>query len=283
MRVEASLLPIEGVTIRELRRSDEGATAMDESAATRSTASTKAKRGPVTLAVDVGGSNIKAMLLDKVGRPVCERVKHPTPRPATPRAVTDEIVAVARAIGPFDRVSVGFPGVIFDGCVMTAANLDGKWKGYDLRSNLHKKLAKPVHLTNDADMQGFGAIAGKGVELTITLGTGVGSALFVDGMLVPNLELGHHAFRKGETYEEQLGQHALDEVGKKRWRKRLQLAIDQMLRVFWPRHLYLGGGNSRLINFKLPRNVTAIPNEAGILGGIALWRNRHDPHDTHDH
>jgi len=227
--------------------------------------------GPITFAVDVGGSNIKAMLLDASGRPTTERLKHPTARPATPRAVTAEIVAMAQEIGVFDRVSVGFPGVIIDGRVMTAANLDGKWQHFDLRGALARALGKPVHVTNDADMQGYGAIEGKGVELTITLGTGVGSGLFLDGMLVPNLELGHHAFRKDETYEEQLGQHALEVVGKRRWRKRLKLAIAQIQTAFWPRRLYIGGGNARLIDFKLPPNVTTISNEAGILGGIALW------------
>jgi polyphosphate glucokinase len=96
----------------------------------------------------------------------------------------------------------------------------------------------------------------------------------VDGVLVPNLELGHHAFRKGETYEQQLGQKALKAIGKKRWRKRLNLAIAQMLRVFWPHDLYLGGGNARLIDWKLPPGVMVVPNEYGILGGIALWRDR---------
>jgi polyphosphate glucokinase len=227
--------------------------------------------GKITFAVDVGGSNIKAMLLDATGRPTTERLKRPTPRPATTRPVTATIVAIAKEIGDFDRVSVGFPGVIIDGHVMTAANFDGKWEGFDLRATLQRALGKPVHVCNDADMQGYGAIEGKGVELTITLGTGVGSGLFLEGMLVPNLELGHHAFRKCETYEEQLGQRALERVGKRRWRKRLKLAIAQIQKVFWPRRLYLGGGNARLIDFKLPANVRTIPNEAGILGGNALW------------
>jgi len=227
--------------------------------------------GPITFAVDVGGSNIKAMLLDASGRPTTERLRRPTPRPATTGPVTALIVAMSQEIGAFDRVSVGFPGVIIDGRVMTAANFDGKWEGYDLRATLAREIGKPVHVTNDADMQGYGAIEGKGVELTITFGTGVGSGLFLDGMLVPNLELGHHAFRKGETYEEQLGQRALERVGRRRWRKRLKLAIAQIQKVFWPRRLYLGGGNARLIDFTLPANVKTIPNEAGILGGIALW------------
>lgn len=236
-----------------------------------------AATGPITLSVDVGGSNIKAMPLDARGKPIAERVKLPTPRPATTKAVVATIAQVGAEIvkqsGAFDRVSVGFPGVIRDGAVLTAANFDGDWNGFDLRAAVKRVLKKPTHVLNDADMQGFGAIRGKGVELTVTFGTGIGAGLFVDGKLVPNLELGHHAFRKGETYEEQLGNAALEAVGKKRWKKRVRLAIAQMLKVFWPTHLYLGGGNARLIDWKLPEGVEVVPNEYGILGGIALWRD----------
>ncbi len=234
----------------------------------------KAAKGPVTLSVDVGGSNIKAMPLDRNGRPLRERVKQPTPRPARPHAVVATIAAIARESGAFDRVSVGFPGVVRDGHVLTAVNLDGNWEGFDLQSAVRRRLKRPTQVLNDADMQGHGAIEGKGVELTVTLGTGVGSGLFVDGVLVPNLELGHHAFRKGETYEEQLGQRALENVGRKRWKRRLKLAIAQMLRAFWPHRLYLGGGNARLIDWTLQDGVKIVPNEYGILGGIALWRQR---------
>ena len=231
-------------------------------------------KGPITASVDVGGSNVKAMLLDANGKSLTQRTKRPTPRPARPPAVVDAIVALARSHGDFDRVSVGFPGVIRDGHVLTAVNLDGNWIGFDLEGALEKKLKKDVRVLNDAAIQGFGAISGKGVELTITLGTGVGSSLFVDGRHTGSLELGHHAFRKGETYEQQLGQRALDEVGRKRWRKRLKLAIAQLQRVFWPDRLYLGGGNSRLVDWKLPKGVQVVANELGVLGGIALWRGQ---------
>ncbi|MBL8842884.1 MAG: ROK family protein [Planctomycetes bacterium] len=230
-------------------------------------------KGPVTLSIDVGGSNIKAMLLDPRGKPLTERVKLPTPRPATPAAVVATIAKVAEQAGAFERVSVGFPGVIRAGRVLTAVNFDGKWAGFDLQAAVQKKLKKPSRVLNDADMQGYGAIEGSGVELTVTFGTGVGSGLFVDGKLVENLELGHHAFRKGETYEQQLGQKALDTVGKRRWKKRMKLAIAQLLRVFWPRRLCLGGGNARLVDWKLPAGVVVVPNEYGILGGIALWKD----------
>jgi polyphosphate glucokinase len=100
---------------------------------------------------------------------------------------------------------VGFPGVVKAGVTKTAANVDAEWIGFDLESALSQQLEKPVRVINDADMQGLGSIAGKGVELVLTFGTGLGGALFLDGKLVPNLEPGHHEFRKGNTYEQQLG------------------------------------------------------------------------------
>jgi len=230
-------------------------------------------KSPVTLSVDVGGSNVKAMKLDAKGKALTQRIKIPTPRPARPAAVVATIARIAAQSGAFDRVSVGFPGVIRGGRVLTAVNFDGRWAGFDLEKAVAKALRKPTRVLNDADMQGFGAIRGTGVELTITLGTGVGSGLFVDGKLVPNLELGHHALRKGETYEEQLGQRALDRVGRRRWKRRLKLAIQQIERAFWPTRLWIGGGNARLIDWQLPPGVAVVPNEYGILGGIALWRD----------
>jgi len=230
-------------------------------------------KGPVTLSVDVGGSNVKAMRLDAKGKALSERIKLPTPRPARPAGIVAAIAKIAAQSGGFDRVSVGFPGVIRSGCVLTAVNLDGKWTNFDLQTAVANALRRPTRVLNDADMQGYGAIKGTGVELTITLGTGVGSGLFVDGQLVPNLELGHHALRKGETYEEQLGQAALDRVGRRRWKRRLKLAIEQIERAFWPTRLCIGGGNARLIDWKLPAGVEVVPNEYGILGGIALWRD----------
>ena len=132
-------------------------------------------------------------------------------------------------------------------------------------------------MVNDADVQGFGAICGRGVELVLTLGTGVGSALFVDGRLVPNLELAHHPFRKGKSYEDHLGKTALGSIGKKKWNQRVIRAIQQLEKLFNYDHLYVGGGNARKINVKLPGNVKIVSNVAGLLGGIALWRQENQP------
>jgi polyphosphate glucokinase len=173
----------------------------------------------------------------------------------------------------FDRVSVGFPGVVRQGVTETAVNLHPDWLGFDLADTLSHQLGKPVRVANDADLQGLGAVSGTGVEMVITLGTGIGAALFLNGKLVPNLELGHHPFRKGETYEEQLGRAALDVIGKKRWNRRLEKAIDLLERIYNYDCLYLGGGNTKKIDFVLPPNVKITPNVTGLLGGIALWRD----------
>jgi polyphosphate glucokinase len=226
-----------------------------------------------TLAVDIGGSGIKAIVLDTSGNPQTERSRVETPQPPLTQPVISAISSLAAAQGEFDRVSVGFPGVVRRGVTETAANLDPEWIGFDLGSALVQSLAKPVRVANDADMQGLGATSGQGVELVITLGTGFGSALFLEGKLVPNLELGHHPFRKGETYEEQLGRRALDEVGSKKWNLRLEKAIASIQHLFNCDRLYIGGGEAKKVTLDLPSNVKIIPNLSGLLGGIALWQD----------
>lgn len=225
-----------------------------------------------TLAVDIGGSGIKVIVLDTDGNPQTERSRMETPHPAKPDAVIAVIIELAAAQGDFDRVSVGFPGVVRNGVTETAANLTPDWVGFDLATVLSHHWGKPVRVANDADIQGFGAISGYGVELVITLGTGLGSALFLSGNLVPNLELAHHDFRHSKTYEEQLGRAALDKVGKEKWNERLEKAIASLQSLFNYDYLYIGGGNAKKVALNLPSNAKIISNETGLLGGIALWR-----------
>lgn len=226
-----------------------------------------------TLSVDIGGSGIKVMVLDEAGNSLTERSRKETPQPPKPDAVIDAIAQLAAGQGEFHRVSVGFPGVVSGGVTKTAVNLDPDWIGLDLVTALSERLGKPVRVANDADIQGLAAISGSGVELVVTLGTGFGSALFVDGKLVPNLEMGHHRFRKGETYEEQLGRAALDKVGEKKWNERLGKAIASLEHLFNYEYLYIGGGEAKKITIDLPPNVKVVPNVNGLLGGIALWRD----------
>ncbi len=228
---------------------------------------------PITLAIDVGGTGLKALLLDPNGNPLTKRVRVPTPRPARPKALVAALEDLIRPLGAFDRVSVGFPGVVVDGTIRTAPNLDGKWSGFPLARLLSFKLGKPVRVLNDAGVQGYGVIEGKGVEMVLTLGTGMGCALYNDGRYVPNLELAHHPFRGHKTYEDEVGGRALEKVGKKRWNRRVAAVIAQIEPIWNPRRLYLGGGNAKHLRLKLPKHVSVTENVAGLLGGIALWRD----------
>ena len=226
-----------------------------------------------TLSVDIGGSGVKVMVLDVNGNSLTKKLRVETPQPASKKLVIEAILELAGMGGEFERVSVGFPGVVRNGITNTAVNLHPDWIDFDLATALSVLLKKPVKVVNDADMQGLAAIYGEGVELVITLGTGFGSALFVNGKLVPNLEMGHHRFRKSETYEEQLSRAALEKVGAEKWNKRLQKAIDSLQDLFNYDYLYIGGGEAENINLDLSANVKVIPNVFGLLGGIALWRD----------
>jgi polyphosphate glucokinase len=226
---------------------------------------------PVTLSIDIGGSGIKAMLLNARGKPISARERIVTPAVPTPHAVLRALETLRARLGGFDRVSVGFPGVVKHGITYVAVNLHPRWANFPLERELERRWKKPVRVANDASVQGYGAITGRGVELVLTLGTGMGSAIFTDGKLCPGLELGHHPWRE-KTYEDYLGRRGLDRYGKKQWNKRLQEAIEQTAATFNWDHLYLGGGNTKKITFKLPKNVSVVSNEDGILGGVALWR-----------
>lgn len=244
----------------------------------RTVASKPAKastQSPITLAIDIGGSGLKAMLLDPAGNPCSERQRLATPKIPTPAAVLKKLDALRKMLGKFDRVSVGFPGVIKHGKTYGAFNLHPRWAGgFPLQSELERLWRKPVRVCNDAAVQGYGAIKGVGVELTLTLGTGLGGALFSDGHLCPGLELGHHPWRaKGMTYEDYLGRRGIDRFGKKHWNKLLKEAIDQTEKLFNWDHLYIGGGNTKKIEFAPGPNVTIISNETGLLGGVKLWKD----------
>jgi polyphosphate glucokinase len=231
---------------------------------------------PVTLAFDIGGTGVKCMLLDYKGKPLSERERIETPQPATTEAVIEVMDGMAQKLKEkgFNRVSVGFPGVVKRGATLTAHNLHPSWIGFELEKVLARKWRKPVRVMNDAAVQGFGAIHGRGVELVITLGTGFGSSLYSNGRLTPGLELAHHPWRKDKTYEDDLGKKGLAKHGRKRWNKLIKQAIEQLEALFNYDHLYIGGGNAVKIDFALPDHVTRIPNEDGLLGGVMLWKEQ---------
>ena len=227
-----------------------------------------------TLAIDIGGTGIKLAVLDGAGNMIGKRVRVPTPlAPVAPETLTAEIDGAVTTLGAFDRVSVGFPGAVRDGRILTAPNLGTElWAGFDLQAALVGRWGRPVRVMNDADVQGFGAIAGKGVEMVLTLGTGAGTSIFYNGQVMPHLELAHHPVRGNKTYDEYVGRAALEKVGKQRWNRRVARVLDILRRVVNFDHLYIGGGNARLIKFALPPDVSIVPNSDGLTGGIALWQ-----------
>ena len=235
----------------------------------------KSNSEPKTLAIDIGGTGLKAAVLDSEGEMLTERVRVETPHPCPPKLLVKMLVDLVSPLPFADRVSVGFPGVVRRGRILTAHNLgDDIWRGFDLDLALTKALGKSVRVLNDADIQGLGAITGKGVEVVITLGTGLGSSLAEDGRLSTHLELAHHPFRKDQTYEEQLGNAALEDVGKKRWNRRVEKAIETLRILTHFDHLYIGGGNAKAVKFDLPEDVSLVSNDLGMRGGIWLWRER---------
>ena len=224
-----------------------------------------------TLCIDIGGTGLKALVLDDKGHKLTDRVRVETPKPATPETVVAALVALVKPLAPFDRVSVGFPGVIVGGSTHTAPNLDKSWKNFELKESLERRLKRPTRVLNDAGVQGFGVIEGKGLEMVITLGTGMGCALYIDGTYVPNLELAHHPFKGKKTYEDYVGGKALAKVGKKKWNKHVAAVLAQIDPIWNPRRIYVGGGNAKHLRLDLPPHVRVTDNVAGLLGGIRLW------------
>lgn len=235
------------------------------------------------LGVDIGGSGIKGALVDTdTGEMLTDRFRIPTPRPAVPDAVigaVDKIVTYFDYQGP---VGVGFPGIVIDGEVRSAVNIHRKWVNFNGAKAIAKKTGGPVIMLNDADAAGvaemrFGAGRGKkGVTMIFTLGTGIGSALFVDDRNVPNLELGH-LYLPGHTEDAELytSDRARDDhkLSWKAWGKRLDEYFQHIEFLFSPQLVIIGGGVSKkqkkfLKYIQINANIVPaeLRNEAGIIG-----------------
>jgi polyphosphate glucokinase len=235
-------------------------------------------QGAVTLAIDVGGTRLKAGLLDQNGTLVAGPNRVNTPARPIPQVVVEALVGLAGPLGDFDRISVGFPGVVRRGQVLTAPNLGTPdWRHFPLTASLTDKLGKPARMLNDAEVQGLGVIGGTGLECVITLGTGMGFALFQDGCPAPHLELSQHTIHKGKTYDQFIGAAALREFGKKRWNRRLRRVLESIVTLVGYETLYIGGGNAKHLDLDLANNVRIVSNEAGITGGVRLWDKGLDP------
>lgn len=225
------------------------------------------------LVLDIGGSHIKGTVFDKSGEPQSDYAKLETPVPASPDAVLNTIKELTKGFPSYAQVTAGFPGFVKNGVVKTAPNLGtGLWADVDFATLLSTSLNRPAKVINDADLQGLGIAKGKGLEMVVTLGTGFGTALLLDGKLLPHLELAHHPVGKGQqTYDEYVGEAALEEEGREKWNRRVQKVIMILKTVFNYDRLYLSGGNAKRIDFPLDNNITIESNKGGIKGGVKLW------------
>jgi len=224
------------------------------------------------LAIDIGGSHVKATILNNKGELQMDYEKIVTPSPATPQNMIAAIQTLVKNFPPYNHVSVGFPGYVKYGVVKTAPNLGSEyWADFDLTKALTETLGQPVKVVNDADMQGLGVVSGKGFEIVVTLGTGFGTALLMDGKLLPHLEYAHQPITKNHTYDTFIGEKALEELGKKKWNTRMEKVLKDLKTVFNYDYLYIGGGNARKLTFELDKNIKLVTNEDGIKGGSRLW------------
>ncbi len=249
---------------------------------------------PFTLSFDIGGTGLKANVLGAGGTFVADRVKIPTTYPMTPDLLIEKLVTLAKKLPEADRISAGFPGMVRRGIVLTAPHfvcpagpatgadpkLEREWSGFDLESALSKALGgKPCRVANDADVQGAAVVKGNGYEVVITLGTGFGTAFFMDGRLMPHMEFAHIDFAKDQTFNERLGEPARKKIGDKKWNKRVREMIAYLVTLTMFDHLYIGGGNGQRINRRdlgsILEKITVVDNSAGILGGIMLWQGDH--------
>jgi len=247
--------------------------------------------GRIAIGIDVGGSGIKGAVVDvEAGRLRSERIRVPTPAPSTPEAVNTSIVrlvkrlAKASGLGAATPVGVGLPGVTIDGVMKTAANIDPAWIEFPEVDRLSRALMRPISIVNDADAAGLAEMRfgvgrdQKGVVIFLTLGTGVGSGVFVDGKLVPNTEFGHMEIR-GRDAERRSAANARVKRGLswKAWAADLDEHLDRIDKLMWPNLMILGGGVSKNADKFIPRLTTrclvvpaTLRNDAGIIGAAIV-------------
>ena len=243
----------------------------------------------LTLAIDCGGTGIKGSVLDDAGRMTTERIRVKTPYPLPPSRFIGVLVELARRLPEAQRVTVGMPGMIRHGVVAATPHyitkrgphsevdpdLERAWRGFDVGLALETTLNVPVLVLNDAEVAGAGAVSGSGFEVMFTLGTGLGNAIFDNGVLLPHLEISRSPIRRGRLYDEHVGDKARKRLGQTAWSLRVRdaiLGLQPMLQ--WDR-LYLGGGNAVKVLDRhiraLGPGVRVVSNDVGIIGGVKAW------------
>lgn len=239
----------------------------------------------LTLSIDIGGSGFKASIVNAQGVMITDRVRTDTPYPCTPDTLVSTVTSLVASMLDVHRVSVGFPGLVRHGHVIEVPSLSraeyggdrdpdlaAAWHGFDLAHALAEAFQKPTKVVNDADMQGCAVAKGTGLEFVMTLGTGVGTALFNDGALLPHLELSHGPFRDGLSFDIALGNAQRKEIGNERWAKRVRKAIHDFDDMLFFDHIYVGGGNAKHLSAAdVGPKGEIVPNTSGILGGVRVW------------
>jgi polyphosphate glucokinase len=234
-----------------------------------------------TLGIDIGGSGVKGAPVDTVrGELLAERYRVPTPQPSDVTSVVEAVAEVAAQFDGFDRVGITFPGVVVDGVTRTAANVDKSWLDAPAAKVFGERLGKPVTVLNDADAAGvaevaFGAGKGQpGLAMMLTFGTGIGSALFLDGVLIPNTEFGHLEI-DGKDAELRASDRAreAEDMSWEKWAGRVETYLKHVEALLSPRLFILGGGVSKksdrflpMIDIRTPIVPATLLNNAGIIG-----------------
>jgi polyphosphate glucokinase len=238
-----------------------------------------------TLAIDCGGSGLKGSVLDHEGAMIADRLRVPTPYPMAPEQFVEVLAGLAEQLPPADRATIGMPGMIRHGRVIATPHyitvagphskvdprLERAWHRFDAQAALAQALGIPTLVVNDAEVHAAAVVTGEGLEVTFTLGTGLGCAVFDDGVLVPKIELSRSPVRKGTLYDEWIGDRARRELGAKRWSTRVRKAIDGLRPMFLWDRCFVGGGNAARLRVDLGDDVTIVGNDAGIAGGLRIW------------
>ncbi|MCL2467804.1 MAG: ROK family protein [Micrococcales bacterium] len=248
---------------------------------------------PFTLVVDCGGTGIKASVLDVAGTPHAPVARVATPYPLPPERFAETVVGLCDELPPAQRATVGMPGMVRRGVVLATPHyvkrhgprssadpeLVAAWKGFDIQALLTTELGIETLVLNDAQVHGAGVVSGTGVELVLTLGTGLGWALFAGGRLAPHLEMSQAPFTRATTYDSYIGEPERVRLGDGLWSRRVRRVVEHLRPVVMWDRLYLGGGNSRRITptalQRLGDDVVVVPNAAGIVGGVRAWTMPH--------
>lgn len=225
------------------------------------------------LAIDIGGTNLKAALLSEDGRILGDPLRCATPPEATPALMLEALRALIAPLGDYERISIGFPGAIRRGIILTAPNIGTEaWHGTDFGALATACFGRPARLANDAMLHGLGVITGEGIELVLTLGTGMGFSLFRGGIPAPQIEFGRHTAGEAPTYDDFVGDAALRQLGMEAWKGRVKETISRCAALVNFDILHLGGGNARHFEAgELPAGVRLAVNAAGLTGGMKLW------------